>query len=268
MKRTLFVFLLLLVLMSCLMYSCKEQTPTITLQTQAAITEATIVPAPETQTSDLALIESNTEEGTVSVPSVPYTLSHTVVDITSIADDAKLVVDGGGMYSPDGQYNYHTTFLMDGKLMVYGYRETNGNRECGCLLSIRDGVTEDIIAVPNIGGAIPYYAYPLSDGSFAVLWSEGPIREELYYYFGVTQSDGTLLAKMNLDEVYPDFWTNGDFKIEELENEQARLESELCNPENAADYELMMSLTAELEEIKAKILTAMDVWEQISSEIE
>ena len=57
-------------------------------------------------------------------------------------------------------------------------------------------------------------------------------------------------------------------EIEELENEQARLESELCNPENAADYELMMSLTAELEEVKAKILTAMDVWEQISSEIE
>ena len=79
MKRTLFVFLFLLVLMSCLLYSCKEQTPTITPQTQAAITEATIVPAPETQTSDLALIESNTEEGTVSVPITLYSSGSVVV---------------------------------------------------------------------------------------------------------------------------------------------------------------------------------------------
>ena len=209
---------ILLILCGMLLSSCSGEQPKIPVITQQTVTEYSADTVDASDMTELSEMEA-TEESTETVPSfVPYTLKHTVVDITSIADDAKLVVDGGGMYSPDGQYNYHTTFLMDGKLMVYGYRETNGNRECGCLLSIRDGVTEDIIAVPNIGGAIPYYAYPLSDGSFAVLWSEGPIREELYYYFGVTQSDGTLLAKMNLDEVYPDFWTNGDFKIEELEN--------------------------------------------------
>ncbi|MBQ7301583.1 MAG: extracellular solute-binding protein [Clostridia bacterium] len=219
MKRTLFVFLLLLVLMSCLLYSCKEQTPTITPQTQAAITEATIVPAPETQTSDLALIESNTEEGTVSVPSVPYTLKYTVVELTN--DLPSKIMDSRGLYNDYFELHYRNTYAKDGKLYIYGYEKSEKGMQ-GYLAVYADGEMSETIPVPMIQGVMPDYAYLLSDACFAVIWSEGGYPNELYY-FGIAESDGTLRAKISLDEVYPEFWSNGDMIVSEIEDGNAVL---------------------------------------------
>ncbi len=57
-------------------------------------------------------------------------------------------------------------------------------------------------------------------------------------------------------------------EIAALEERQNALEGRLCDPENSADYELMMRLSAELEEVKEKQLTALSRWEEISEELE
>ncbi len=56
-------------------------------------------------------------------------------------------------------------------------------------------------------------------------------------------------------------------EIQELENRQAELEARLCDPEAAADYELMMKLSQELEEVKTKSLEAIELWESLNEEI-
>ncbi len=56
-------------------------------------------------------------------------------------------------------------------------------------------------------------------------------------------------------------------EIEELENRQAELEAQLCDPETAADYELMMKLSQELEKVKTKSLEAIELWESLNEEI-
>jgi ATP-binding cassette subfamily F protein 3 len=56
-------------------------------------------------------------------------------------------------------------------------------------------------------------------------------------------------------------------EIEELETEQAALAEQLCRPETAADYGLLMSVTAQLDEIKERLAEAMDRWESLSEEM-
>ena len=57
-------------------------------------------------------------------------------------------------------------------------------------------------------------------------------------------------------------------EIAALEERQNELETALCDPENAADYELMIKLSAELEQVKENQLTALARWEEISEELE
>ena len=57
-------------------------------------------------------------------------------------------------------------------------------------------------------------------------------------------------------------------EIDELEKRQAELEADLCDPEKAADYQLMTKLSKELEEIKEKIVLAMGRWEELSAQLE
>ena len=56
-------------------------------------------------------------------------------------------------------------------------------------------------------------------------------------------------------------------EIEELETEQTALAEQLCRPETAADYGLLMSVTAQLDEIKERLAEAMDRWEILSEEM-
>ena len=57
-------------------------------------------------------------------------------------------------------------------------------------------------------------------------------------------------------------------EISALEQQQSELETALCDPENAADFELIMKLSTELEEIKEKLLLSMERWEQLCEEVE
>ena len=212
MKRTLFVFLLLLVLMSCLLYSCKEQTPTITPQTQAAITEATIVPAPETQTSDLALIESNTEEGTVSVPSVPYTLKYTMVDLSYSLPDQ--FVREYVVYNYDGGVNYANSYVKDGKLFVYGSRNTENEKEA-YLSVFENGQKTEEVSVPRVNGIVPLYAHQMRNGHFAVIY-ELKYRQE---YFAVIDAQGDVIAEVELGKCLgDDYYLHTDFWLGEIED--------------------------------------------------
>jgi ATP-binding cassette subfamily F protein 3 len=56
-------------------------------------------------------------------------------------------------------------------------------------------------------------------------------------------------------------------EIEELDALARDIENRLCHPENAQDFELMMKLSGELEEVKAKSLGAMELWEKLNEEI-
>lgn len=57
-------------------------------------------------------------------------------------------------------------------------------------------------------------------------------------------------------------------EISTLEDKQTELETELCDPENAANFELIMRLSTELEEVKEKLLLSMERWEQLCEEVE
>lgn len=56
--------------------------------------------------------------------------------------------------------------------------------------------------------------------------------------------------------------------IEELESMEAELEEKLCDPETAADYTLMMKLSEELSQVKEKLAAAMELWEELSEQVE
>lgn len=60
---------------------------------------------------------------------------------------------------------------------------------------------------------------------------------------------------------------NTEKEIEALEERQGEIEGLLCDPETASDYELMMKLSNELEEVKDKLSAAMELWEELSLEI-
>lgn len=57
-------------------------------------------------------------------------------------------------------------------------------------------------------------------------------------------------------------------EIEELEIRQTETEEKLCNPETAADYEKVASLSEELEMIKEQLQSKMELWESLSEELE
>lgn len=57
-------------------------------------------------------------------------------------------------------------------------------------------------------------------------------------------------------------------EIEAYEMRQKELEELLCNRETATDYELMMSLSGELEEIKSRISETMEIWEELCGQLE
>ncbi len=61
---------------------------------------------------------------------------------------------------------------------------------------------------------------------------------------------------------------NTEKEIEALEERQGEIEKTLCSPETASDYEAMLKLSAELEEVKIKLSAALELWEELSSEIE
>jgi ATP-binding cassette subfamily F protein 3 len=61
---------------------------------------------------------------------------------------------------------------------------------------------------------------------------------------------------------------NTEKEIEALEARQAELEVALCDPESAFDYELMLRLSNELDEVKTKLISAMELWENLSLEAE
>lgn len=54
-------------------------------------------------------------------------------------------------------------------------------------------------------------------------------------------------------------------EIETLEKEQSKIEQELCLEETASDYQQLQELTNRLEEIKVKLNTAMEEWEELAS---
>jgi ATP-binding cassette subfamily F protein 3 len=56
-------------------------------------------------------------------------------------------------------------------------------------------------------------------------------------------------------------------EIEELDTLARDIENRLCHPENSQDFELMMKLSGELEDVKAKSLGAMELWEKLNEEI-
>ena len=49
-----------------------------------------------------------------------------------------------------------------------------------------------------------------------------------------------------------------------FESRQSEIEQMLCNPDNATDYERISALSLELEEIKQKISSLFEVWEELS----
>ncbi len=52
-------------------------------------------------------------------------------------------------------------------------------------------------------------------------------------------------------------------EIDALEQEQAELEERLSLPETTADYQLLMEVTKSLDEVKEKLLAAMEKWEEL-----
>ena len=56
--------------------------------------------------------------------------------------------------------------------------------------------------------------------------------------------------------------------IERLEEEQGRLEAELCAPENLADYEKIGEISEKLEKIKTELAKTVDLWETLSLQME
>ncbi len=54
-------------------------------------------------------------------------------------------------------------------------------------------------------------------------------------------------------------------EIEELENEQNKIEEELCLQETATDYQRLQELTNRLEEVKEKLNFAMEEWEKLAT---
>ncbi len=204
----------ILLILCCLLLSCTGEQPGLPATTQQTGTE---YEADTVDSADMTAISGTeiTKDITETVPSfVPYTLQYTIVDLTEQLPD-QIINSHGGLYKEEYELNYSNTCAKDGKLYIYGQQKTENGR-AGYLYAYADGVRAEEIPVPLIHGALPEYAYILSDGCFALIWCERKDGDTLYY-FGISEPDGTLRAEICLYEVYPDFWTNGDFIISEIE---------------------------------------------------
>ncbi len=215
MKNRLVYFVSSILMFCVLMMSCtsdiSESSSTDSIYIFTDIYETKVA---DTLHSNVDFETEETTKDTEPVSFVPYTLKHTVVDITTdLPDDIVMIA---GLYSGDYELNYTNTYIKDGKLFIYGQQKTeNGYKRS--LYSYADGVRMEELPVPSVRGALPEYAYILSDGCFALIWCERKDGDTLYY-FGISEPDGTPRAEICLDEVYPEFWTHGDFKISEIED--------------------------------------------------
>ena len=212
MKRSIANLIVHIVMIGTLMMSCSlassENSTKDTIDILAE-THETII-SDSLHTTSYSETDETTKD-TESVSFVPYTLKHTVVDITNdLPDD---IMMNAGIYCEDYELHYRNTYAKDGKLLIYGQKKTEEGY-AGYLYVYTDGVRTEEIPVPSVRGMMPQYAYVLADGCFALLWSEG----ESLYYFGIAESDGTLRSELCLDEVCPGLWENGDFVLREVED--------------------------------------------------
>lgn len=190
------------------------------------------MPVPAEQTTEVLTTESITEEGTSSVPSVPYTLEHTVVDLTEQLPDQ--IMDSIGIYKYNYELHYRNTYAQNENLYIYGFQKVENGNE-GYLYTYTNGKMIEAIPVPLINDILPDYAYLLTEGNFAVIWYDGDIPD-IIYYFGIVRPDGSIIAQISLEDVYPEFWSNGDFHITELENGNVIL---LHRAESSAFFSVM-----------------------------
>ena len=200
-------FFIIICIITTVLCSCHEQKKEQTEQNGDVFTSDTTFSICGTNSlNNSEIAESRNTEGTETVPSVPYTIKHTVTDMSEYLPkfplDMKL--SGGG-----ADVSVKNSFLKDDILYVLSEKTMDGQHSLQLYPLHADGTfyEAEIITVPETDGMNPIYAYPLRDNRLVTIYekcefNEEELREYAYYFVYIITYDGTVLAEASLDNSF------------------------------------------------------------------
>ncbi|MBQ8577573.1 MAG: hypothetical protein IJ449_06370 [Clostridia bacterium] len=202
MRNGCFVCVCLAVLCLFLLNSCKADSG------EPVVPGTTAVPAAGTELSvtSAETAETGTATETEEAASVPYTLAHTVVDLS---EQLPKYINEDGYYRYNGALSYANAYMRDGALYIYSTRNNDETLNPRIYRFLPDGtLDETVYTVPMIDGMVPFYAFRLHDGNMVVFCTwEGDFykdrsHREQFYAFYITDENGMVLVSEQYDDEY------------------------------------------------------------------
>ncbi|MBP3919097.1 MAG: hypothetical protein J6I50_08005 [Clostridia bacterium] len=186
-------------------------------------------------------IETVTAEGAEKAPSVPYTLKHTVIDLSERLPDGLPEINS---WTTD--IDERNVFLIGNTLYLYSEHDETGalNPMLYHFTVDENGIEQGKVSVPIVNDSIPFYVYPLSEDRFVLFTYDNAYTNEKEYigtstFLYIAEADGTIICEVPLGEEYNYrplyYWL--EILINEDENQDAAI---LLNASYNDTYKLMV----------------------------
>ena len=147
-------------------------------------------------------ITETTAEGAEKAPSVPYTLKHTVTDLSDRLPDGLPEINTWTL-----NVDNRNTYLIGNTLYLYTTHDETGasNPMLYHFTVDENGIEQGKTEVPMIQDQPPFYVYPLSGGRLVQFFSIANYKDAerpVLSYVNITEADGTILAEISIGEEY------------------------------------------------------------------